>query len=358
MDRHRIRKLGIGLLQYGVSLSILAYLVWDAQRDETFSRLIDEPKHWGLLGAAFALCMFSSLLTIVRWYVLVRALDIPFDPRNAFRLWFLGYLFNFISFGAVGGDVIKAFLLAREQPNHRAEAVATVLIDRVIGLYALLLLASCSIIGFGAFASPQSQVRVICQATLLVTLLMTAGLTVLMLPVVARWTDVPKVLWSEKLAHVVRRMVGALAIYRRRPMALVQALLYSFAVHIATTIGIYLIALGLPGASPTFAEHLVIVPMTLATGVLPLPGGLGAFEGALDFLYQAVSAGQTVAPRQGLLVALVFRVITIVIALVGVVFYIMNRRELAEALARAESEEAAAEEELEHAECSTPVVAT
>jgi hypothetical protein len=342
----RARKLIIGFLKYGVSLGILAYLVWDAQRDATFARLVAEPKHWGLLTAACGLCTFAAMLTIVRWYILVRALDIPFDPRDAFRLWFLGYLFNFISFGAVGGDVIKAFLLAKEQPNHRAESVATVLVDRIIGLYALLVLASCAILAFGQLNSSRADVVGICRATLITTIAMTAVLALLMLPAMARWTSVPKILWSEKLAHIVRRMVGALAIYRRRPRALVGSMAYSIVVHVATTLGFYLIARGLPGASPTLSEHLVIVPITLSTGVLPLPGGIGALEGALDFLYQAMSANP-VPQNQGLLVALVYRVITIVIALVGLVFYLMHRRELSDALHDAEAEEAAAEQELE-----------
>ena len=36
--------------------------------------------------------------------------------------------------GIVGGDVLKAYMLARHAPDRKAEAVATVFVDRIIGL--------------------------------------------------------------------------------------------------------------------------------------------------------------------------------------------------------------------------------
>jgi uncharacterized membrane protein YbhN (UPF0104 family) len=46
---------------------------------------------------------------------------------------------------------------------------------------------------------------------------------------------------------------------------------------------------GLPGESPSLATHVVIVPIALVANIVPLPGGLGAFEAALDYLYRSVS---------------------------------------------------------------------
>ena len=80
-----------------------------------------------------------SEMTFVRWYLLVRALQLQFRLVDAFRLGFLGYLFNFVVVGSVGGDLFKAIFIAREQPGRRAEAVATVLVDRIVGVYALVL---------------------------------------------------------------------------------------------------------------------------------------------------------------------------------------------------------------------------
>ncbi|MBS0209918.1 MAG: flippase-like domain-containing protein [Planctomycetes bacterium] len=342
MTSARIKTWAIGLLKYGVSLGIIAYLIYGSWGD--LKRLVDEPKHWGMLAAAWACCFLGVVLTIVRWRLLVLALDMPFTHRDALRLGFLGYLFNFVSLGAVGGDLVKAVVLAREQPKRGSEAAATVIVDRAMGLYALFLFASFFIVLFGYWQSPQSDIRVICRGTLIATAVGTLILAVLASPgPIRRWLVAPS-----HGGHIVRRLIGALGMYRRNPRVLAEGMLYSLGVHGAFTVGLYFISQGLPGVAPTLAEHFVIIPLANVTGVLPLPvNGLGAFEGVLGYLYQQIPTDGAVAASQGLLVALVYRVITISIAAVGVAFYLSNRNQLSMALQEGAASEAAAEAALE-----------
>ena len=117
-------------------------------------------------------------------------------------------------------------------------------------------------------------------------------------------------------------------IYRGKPGVLVGALVMSLAVHTIATIGFFLIARGLPGNSPNLADHFIIVPLSMVAGALPLPlNGLGAFEGVVDFFYRSVPQGIVVLKGQGLIVSIGYRAITILIAMVGVGFYLGQRRE-------------------------------
>ena len=69
--------------------------------------------------------------------MLVRAVGLPFSRYDAVRLGLVGFYFNTFLPGAIGGDVVKAVEIAREN-SCRALAVATVLIDRIIGLWSLI----------------------------------------------------------------------------------------------------------------------------------------------------------------------------------------------------------------------------
>ena len=91
---------------------------------------------------ALVCCLAATIVTFFRWYLLVWALDIPFRVQDALRLGFIGYLFNYVAPGAVGGDLIKASMIAREQTSRRLAAVGTVFLDRVIGLMSLLFLGA------------------------------------------------------------------------------------------------------------------------------------------------------------------------------------------------------------------------
>lgn len=332
-----MKKLVINLLKFGVSLSIVGYLVYDAVNDAAFQQVRNQPKNWGCFAAAAALCMIATCLTFVRWYYLVRALELPFRMADAFRLGFLGYLFNFVSLGSVGGDLFKAVFIAREQHGKRAEAVATVVIDRVIGLYVLFVVASVAAVMTGIASSPQRELRVLVQATLWCTVIGGIGIGALVMP---GFTQGRLSTWLHGLPRVgplFGRLLGAIRMYRNKPGVLALTGVLSIVVHVLNTVGIYLIARGLPGEIPSLGAHFIIVSLGMLAGAVPLlPGGLGAFEYAMNSLYQMVPSGVQVPRDEGLLVAFGYRAITIVIALVGVVIFLRSRRDVAAAWEEAE----------------------
>src|SRR5439155_7274092 len=69
------------------------------------------------------------------------AQDLPFTVTDSIRLGLVGFFFNTFLPGSVGGDLIKAWYIAGEQ-SRRTVAVSTVLIDRVLGLWALAALVA------------------------------------------------------------------------------------------------------------------------------------------------------------------------------------------------------------------------
>ena len=95
------KKILFALAKFGVSAGIIAYLAIRAHRDGTFAPLVDQPKHWGLLALGLAAYLAAVLMSFVRWRALVVALGLQFSIRDALRLGFLGYLFNFVSLGSV-----------------------------------------------------------------------------------------------------------------------------------------------------------------------------------------------------------------------------------------------------------------
>ena len=251
------------------------------------------------------------------------------------RLGFLGYLLNFISLGSVGGDLFKAVFIAREQPGRRTEAVTTVIVDRAMGLYGLLVVASFAVLlvndrGFS------EQVRSLSDLTLIVTAVATVGLIAVLCGVGIEGPVARFLCRMKRGGAFFQKLVDAARTYRRKRSVLALGLVMTLGVHCASATAFYFIAVGLPEEAPTFAAHFFIVPLGMVSGAIPLPmGALGAFEAVMKFLYHQV-APAGVSDAQGLLVALTYRVITILVALVGVAFYVVKRREVDRALHDAE----------------------
>jgi len=341
---HPVKKYLIGLLKFAVSAAILGYLFYRAAHDESFARLQSQPKGWHLLAAAVVVGLVAVSATFFRWYLLVRTLHLPIRLSDAFRLGFIGFLFNFFTFGVLGGDLLKAIFLCREHPEWKVEAAKSVVVDRMFGLYGLFLVAAVAYatLDFEALQARSDQgldaIRTVGVVATTVAIGGSIGGLVIMIPAVAAsryWDALARI---PKLGDLFERLVGALRLYSGRPGVMFASVLLSIATHVLITLCIYLIAEGLPGAHPSALAHLTIVPIANLGNSVPLPGGLGGFELALDFLYRAISS-EEVAPRHGFVIALAFRITTLLIATIGMAYYLSHKREVDEMLHEAEESE-------------------
>lgn len=331
-----MKKFVFNCLKIAVSTGIIAYLVAEAIKREDFAQLARCGKRWELLAAAAALCFLSVCVTLVRWYYLMRALSLPVTFRETFRVGFLGYLFNLSPVGMVGGDLLKCVMLARHHPGHRAEMTATVFLDRLIGLYVLFLVASAAIVTTGFWDSPDPEVQRTCQLTLILALIGTVAMSTLLTPRLTNGKLSARLVGASHFGAIAKRLSVAVEIYRGRPAVMLNSILLTVIVHSANAAGIYLIARGLYDQAHTLEAHFVITPLAFATGVIPL--SIGPFEYVLGVLYAAtpLADGSVVGPGRGLVIAMGYRLITLLIAAIGIGYYLASRQEVAEVLHCAE----------------------
>ena len=133
------------LLKYVIGFGLLALVLrqnWDPKIAEDgkvlspgISGLLNDTPDYLAFAGLIALAVICTSIQFVRWFVLVRALDLPFTIPNAFRLGLIGCFYNAFLPGSVGGDLMKAYYIQRDTPDKRAAAVATVLADRLVGLF-------------------------------------------------------------------------------------------------------------------------------------------------------------------------------------------------------------------------------
>jgi len=123
---------------------------------------------------------------------------------------------------------------------------------------------------------------------------------------------------------ILQKILRAINIYRGRPVMLLSLTGLTIVIHCLFAASVFVMAIGLNVAHPDFLQHLVISPVSNLAGSIPLPGGIGAFETMFESLYvrAAIPAGN------GLAIALCFRIVTILLAMIGVVYYLRSKREL------------------------------
>ena len=331
--RSRVVKIALQVLKIGTPVLILGWLLWKEQ--DSVQELLTRPKDLRVLLASLVCMLTLTCISFVRWYLLVRALDIPFTLRDAMRLGFLGYLLNFVGPGAVGGDLFKAYFVARDQKERRAEAVATILIDRVVGMFCLFCVATVAILFLGPARVPQLQSML--QAVVAMTVVGALGIGLLLMP--GPFTD-----WIFNplsrlplIGNIVARIRAALELYRKRRSWLILVFLMGVCVHSMLAVTVHLADRSIHTRIPTLQEHLIISPLASVASAAPVPGGLGTFELAMDQLFERLPVGGT-DKGQGLRVAVIYRLLTIMIAGVGAIFYAFNRSDVSKAVTDIESE--------------------
>ena len=245
----------------------------------------------GWLALATGLFVGSKLLASVRLNRFFRAVGIPLSQAYNLRLYWLGMFYNLFLPGGIGGDGYKVYLLGRQFPGRRALIFRALLLDRLSGLVALLVLllallaavptAELQLTGAGNLALPPWW-RAVPLGLLPLGVALSYGL--------GRWA------FGEFRAAFGRTSWQALGVQGAQ-------VLQAWAL---------LAALGAVGG-PVLPYLLVFLASGIAA-VLPLSvGGLGARE--LTFLYGAklfaLSAPVAVS------VSVLFYVITALVSLVG-----------------------------------------
>lgn len=313
------------LLKYTAPVVIIGVLLFQVEPDQ-WQQLADQEKDYPLLVCALLVAIFSLSVSFVRWCILVRCQGIELSMLEAFRLGAIGYLLSFISAGSVGGDVFKAAFLAKRRPGKRLAAVASVVVDRGCGLFALMLIVAVGLIfleprsvdpGEAQSGSELEKIRsvtyfLVALGTIVLSALVFGGRSVDRL--IHRFAD------RGFLGASLARIAPPLRMFHAHPYAFAASIAMSLAVQGAFPISIYMIAKSLFADAPTLIEHYVIVPVGMLAAALPLTfAGIGVLEAAIESLYQWVPSVPTQA--SGFLVALVFEIVRLVIAVIGTIFY-------------------------------------
>jgi uncharacterized protein (TIRG00374 family) len=346
VKKHAARWL-VPFLKYGVGFGLLAFVIskyWDPKVDPNtgnvspgIGELLRGPIAFEWLAAVVLLMTAAAALQIYRWYLLVRALDLPFTVRNAYRLSLVGIFYNTFIPGSVGGDLVKAYFIAHAHPERKSRAVASVIADRALGLFGLILFVA--VLGSGAWAAGDPRINAnpdlkwIVKVMAAVASASVLGFLLLgLLP--ARRVDrfAGRLKWVPKLGNALAEMWYAVWEFRQRPKVVAVGVLLSAASHFGLVFAFHCASRVFPPADPaaelaTLAEHMVIAPIGFIAQAIPLtPGGVGVAEGVFAWLYKLSDRPET----RGIIARLSLRLVEWLIALTGYLVFLRMRAEVRE----------------------------
>jgi glycosyltransferase 2 family protein len=275
------------------------------------------------------------LIGIVRWQVILRVHGLRMSFGRITEISLIAHFFNSFLLGSVGGDLLKAYYVARETHHKKTEAVVTVAVDRVIGLFSMLLLACLFMVpNLGLLTSNSRLTSVIW---------LVAGMTIACggFILLSFWGGVSKGLpkarqWLRALpkGEMLERTLEAFREFGRDRYFLLRVLPISMLANLVCILhfGVLLWGFHLDASMLALA---VIVPIVTCISTLPItPSGLGVRENL--YVWMLSAPGVNIPPAEALLVSLVGYATSLFWSGVGgLVYALVKKKEHLEEIAEA-----------------------
>jgi len=232
------------------------------------------------------------------------------------RVFFVSTFLGTFLPASIGGDAVRAYGLSREGVGG-ADAVASVMMDRLLGVLSILFVASAGAL----LARGLIDIRLLLPAlgflgaacVLALAVVFSPRLAVLMGSVIAR---LPR---GQAPAH---RLVAAIQRYAAYRGDLVNVLLCSIAVQVLRVLQTYCLGLAL-GLTLPVGVYFALVPIILLIVLMPITiNGIGTSQAGFVWLFGR--AGVASAPAFAL--SVLFLAIAVVGNLPGGVLYLMGER--------------------------------
>ena len=263
------------------------------------------------------LYMAGQAVSAWKWQILLVPVRLEVPYLKVLAFYFTGMFFNLFLPTIVGGDAVKALLLARET-GAPARATMSVFMERNAGLCALLIVA----IAAAELAPP---VELFGTSLRFLTWVLATGYAaanvVLMSPLVYRIAD--RVIAATPLArfrHRADSLYQAIVPYRNAPLRVLSSVGLSFIFQGIVIAVVFLNARALALDVP-LAAVAVFVPLVSLAGMVPVSvNGLGVREALYILLFGRIG----VPVETAVSLALLYLAVTFLASLPGGVAYLMQ----------------------------------
>ncbi len=300
-------------LQVAVSGGLLAFLLIQIDVGRTFDLV--RTSHAGYLALALAIFLVTTWAMAWRWQLLLASKGIDEPLGWLTRLYFVGYAAGQVLPTSMGGDAVRIVEHARRRPGARAEVAGAVVIERVIGATATLLLVA---VGLAVAVGRYEDIELL-VAVEVVGVVSLAVLAFLMFSRRTRLFLAERIFplgRRIRLERPLERVHAALHGYREHGGVLLGVLALTVGTQLARMVAIWLCGLAV-GVELSVLVYIILGPLLFLIMLVPFTiNGLGVREAFFVAFLGRFGVGADEAFATGFL----FYVVTVATSVPGGVF--------------------------------------
>lgn len=282
-----------------------------------------------LLLLAF-LCLLATIpMGAWRWWLLLRGLGFRVAFTWAHSITFISLFFHTFLPGAQGGDLVRVAMAYRAARGEFSRVMFSVVVDRLTGLTALLLLGLTTLpLLPSAYSHRLIWVAVIAVAACAAGVFLGLRFSSTVVRLAGR---LPAPV-GPTAAAVIGEFAVALQAYAAQPLLIAAAVLISIVQYGLVLAVLMLLGNAMDFSGLSFSGYVIAGAWSLVANGLPItPGGIGVGEAAFGQVAAALASHGDGAGFGTIFLAM--RVLTIVLGMIAVVPWLMYRNDVKAGLA-------------------------
>lgn len=292
---HILKRILSIFLRISISVALLIFLFNRVDKKSLFEIIQHADK--SILFWAFFVFFFNYLFCLVRWIMLLNAVDIHLPLSRVIISFSGGIFFNLFLPSAIGGDLMRSIDLAAHTKKPR-EIVATVILDRISGFVGLVILIFSSL----AIGWDLVQDRTVLLSVFIIMLLLSIILLILFNNSI--YSAINKLLTNPNAGRIrkaIKSLHEEMHVFRHKKAEVVKNLFVSVLIQANTPLTFYLIALSI-GLKIKIVYFFIFLPIVGAITMLPISlGGLGLRDAATIYFFAKAGVSRDSAFAMSLL---------------------------------------------------------
>lgn len=298
------------------------------------SEIFDPKSLKKAIDSSFVTTMLPITLIAVflgseRWRLLLKAQKLSMRSFDVFRFSLIGLFFNFVIPGGVGGDVVKTFYLFKLHADKKVSSGLSILVDRVLGVYTLILTALLALFFNMELVFSRPQLTTVFYFVLFLFILASSLLGM------GFFTSFFSVFLQEKISLHTKLMkfkfmqtafviLKALRLFGHHPFILLRVLFLSFVSQILFIVIFILVGRSLHEEFIPWAVYFFVVPVgSILTAVPISPAGIGVGQIAFHSLFKFYLGYEV---ETGAIGITVLQLLQFIIGLLGAWFFLRIKK--------------------------------
>lgn len=280
-------------------------------------------KNPAILAAGLVFFTLHTLALALRWNLLVN-LEIKYPFKSAAKETLIGNFFNFFIPSGVGGDIVKALAISESHKVPKKMSFSLVTIDRVLGLFSLILFSTSFLLVEYFFGMPEELNRLLHFSILM---LCAACLGLMFLyhseKIIPRLRNKFKFFLFQKLFSFAEQ-VQANITKAMQSKFMLKFIGVSFLMQCMSIGFLYVVTTTLTNEPLSIFVFLPLACFAFMASAIPLtPAGIGVGQAAFYFIFSLISVSAATAITTGVSLMQFFMLIT---ALPGGYFFATSKK--------------------------------